>query len=57
MSPFAIAREPGIGWFRVFGYGLHWKDARRHFVFFSERNGLQRRSFRVGVWSFKVLVP
>lgn len=41
-------------WFRVLGYGLHWKDARLHEPLFSERNGYDRR-LRVGPWRFKIL--
>ncbi len=43
------------GWFRVFGWGLAWKDTRKHSLLFSERelgHGLQ-----VWHWRFKVLKP
>jgi hypothetical protein len=56
LGPIEGTAEPGIGWFRVFGYGLHWKDTRRHHVFFSERNGYMR-VLRLGPWSLKWLVP
>jgi len=36
---FSAHAEPGIGWFRVFGVGLAWKDTKRHRLYFSERNG------------------
>lgn len=29
-----------IGFFRIFGYGLHWKDSRRHRLLWSERQGV-----------------
>lgn len=30
-------RELGLWWFRVLGYGVRWKDTRRHRLLFSER--------------------
>jgi hypothetical protein len=41
--------KPGLGWFRIFGAGLSWKDAKRHGLMFSERNGFSRR-LRIGSW-------
>jgi hypothetical protein len=46
----------GIAWFRVFGWGLHWKDLRRHQLNFSERNGLVKK-LRIGDWLFGGLRP
>lgn len=46
--------ESRCGWFRVFGFGLHWKDNRFHPPLFSERNGLAKR-LHVGPWSIGVL--
>ena len=34
---FYFYQENGFGWFRLFGYGLHWKDTKRHDLLFSER--------------------
>lgn len=45
-----LPAEPGIGWFRLFGRGLAWKDTRRHRLLFSERNGYVRH-LMVGPWS------
>jgi hypothetical protein len=42
-------REPGQGWFRLFGYGIAWKDRRRHELLFSERYGFRNR-LHVGPW-------
>lgn len=43
------AVERHIGYFRVFGYGLHWKDARAKSLLWSEREGMYVQ-FRVGPW-------
>ena len=43
-----------IGWFRVFGFGLRWKDLRNHDLVFSERNGYTKH-FEVGNFSFSTL--
>jgi len=32
----------GIGWLRLFGYGLLVKDRKRHPPLFSERNGYRK---------------
>lgn len=45
---FYLYREPGFGWFRVFGCGLAWKDSRRHPLLFSERHGFS--AWRIGRW-------
>jgi hypothetical protein len=47
-------RGHGLWWFRIFGYGLHWKDTRIHPLIFSERNGLTK-TLQIGHWSFKWL--
>lgn len=44
----------GIGWFRILGRGLHWKDTRRHPLLFSERHGFRKRR-QFGPWSFSFL--
>jgi hypothetical protein len=46
----------GFNWFRVFGWGLHWKDLRCNPLLFLERNGYLRR-LQVGPWSIRVLKP
>jgi hypothetical protein len=43
------SHRPGFGWFRVFGFGVTWKDATRHELLFSERYGYTRR-LHVGRW-------
>lgn len=45
-----------FGWFRIFGYGLHWKNTRRHPLLFSERNGYRKHRM-IGPWSISALSP
>jgi hypothetical protein len=44
----------GMGWFRLFGVGVSWKDTRVHPLVFSERLG-SRKGLRVGPWIFHFL--
>lgn len=53
---FFFLGEPGNFFFRLFGYGLAFKDTRRHRLYFSERNGLGRQ-LRVGPWLVEALTP
>jgi hypothetical protein len=48
--------EPGYFWFRILGYGLHFKDTRRHALLFSERNNIGR-SLSVFGWRISGLKP
>jgi hypothetical protein len=52
-------REPGMWWFRIQGYGLHYKDTRRHRPLFTERNrlGTHRADVHVGPYLVGVLHP
>lgn len=54
ISCWAFYSEPGLGWFRIFSVGLHWKDTSRHRMYFSERNGY-RKSLKIGSWRFTFL--
>jgi hypothetical protein len=47
-----LARD--MGWVRLLGRGVAWKDTTRHALLFSERYG-HTRTLRVGRWSFKWL--
>ncbi len=38
-----------LGWFRLFGRGLKWKDTSIHKLIFSERNGYSK-GFQIGKW-------
>jgi hypothetical protein len=39
----------GIGWFRVFGIGLHWKNITKHPLLFGERYGY-RKGIMINNW-------
>lgn len=55
-GPIAAHVEPGIGWARVLGFGISWKDTRRSGLTFSERIGARRR-LQIGPWRIGVLWP
>jgi len=46
--------EPGLGFFKLFGVGLRWKDTSRHRMFFSERNGITK-ALKIGSWRISFL--
>ena len=48
-------KEGGRWWFRIFGYGIVFKDTKRHKLLFSERYGYS--GFKIGKWFFKILTP
>jgi hypothetical protein len=54
VSPFAFYLIDGLGWFRVFGFGLHWKDISKHRMSFSERNGY-KKALKIGSWRISLL--
>jgi len=43
-----------LGWFRVFGIGVSWKDVNQHGLMFSERYG-HRKHIRIGSYVFRFL--
>lgn len=45
-----------LGWFRIFGFGLHWKDITIHPLMFSERIG-KTKSIQFGKWMVRILKP
>lgn len=47
-------RDKGIWMFRVFGYGLHWKDMRLHRKLWSERHHVYWQ-LEIGPWLFTPL--
>lgn len=51
---FGFAGDHTLGFVRLFGVGIRWKDRTKHHVFWSERNG-KPLSFRVGRYSFTLL--
>lgn len=46
----------GDGWFRIFGYGLSFKDARRSDLLFSDRNRVGL-CFAIGPVLIRALKP
>lgn len=55
--PFYLYYRNGIGWFRFFnGYGLKWKDPKRHALLFGERNGYSK-AFTIGKWRIGIVKP
>jgi hypothetical protein len=46
----------GLRWFRIFGFGVSWKDTRIHPLAFSERYGYQK-GLRLGHWQIHLLMP
>ena len=47
---FHLWSRDGLGFCRLFGVGIGWKDTRRWNLSFSERNGYKRH-FMIGRWS------
>jgi hypothetical protein len=54
-GPLVTCGSRSCGWFRLFGYGLWWKDRSRHRLYFSERNWHRPFDFAIGTWHFKFL--
>lgn len=54
VSIFAIALSTGLGWFRILGKGIHWKDTTKHRLYFSERNGY-RKALTIGKYRLTLL--
>jgi hypothetical protein len=54
--PLCGFRERGRWWFRVFGWGIQWKDTDIHMMLFSERYNYIRH-LHIGNWSFRLLKP
>jgi len=50
----AIALSNGIGWMRILGKGIHWKDTSKYSLYFSERNGY-RKALNIGKWRLSLL--
>ena len=53
---FYLSSCSGYGWFRLFGYGLHWTDTTRHSLLFSQRIG-RSKSLQLGKWNIRILKP
>lgn len=48
------SRDRGVWVFRIFGFGLHWKDTRLHRKLWTDRNRTYRQ-LEVGPWLFTPL--
>lgn len=53
-SIFLIYLDKRIGWFRLFGIGLSWKNIADHPLIFSGRMGYPKY-FKIGNWAIKYL--
>jgi hypothetical protein len=53
---FCSHKSDGYLWFRLLGYGLHFKNINKHPLLFSERYGYKKR-LQLGGWSIRVLFP
>lgn len=51
---FSINKDHSLFWFRIFGYGLSFKNTEKHPLLFSERNG-HTKTIRIRNWSIKFL--
>ncbi len=56
LGPLTGGYEPGLGWVRLFDYGVAYKDSRMHRAYFSERNGYGG-SVKVGPYYITPLRP
>jgi len=50
----AMTLSNGIGWMRILGKGIHWKDTTKHRLYFSERSGF-KKALNVGKWRLSLL--
>lgn len=48
--------EPGMWYFRILGYGIHFKNIELHPLLFSQRND-NRNALVIGRWRFEWLRP
>jgi hypothetical protein len=49
MKAFVGFKGDGFCWFRIFGYGLHFKDITKHKLLFTERYG-HTKYLKIGNW-------
>mgnify|MGYP005818099897 FL=1 len=54
VSIWAMALSDGLGWMRILGKGVHWKDVTKHRLRFSERNGYSK-SITLRKWRISLL--
>lgn len=53
-SVLCITYGEGMGWFRLFGVGLSWKDFSKYGYTFSQRLG-KTKYFKLGKWIISYL--
>lgn len=53
---FSFHKSNGYLWFRIFGYGLHFKNYKKTGLLFSERYGYVK-TLKIFNWSIKILKP
>ena len=51
-----VLHVPGNGLVAVRGYGIGWKDTKRHRLYYSERGGAVP-TVRIGAWSLSLIRP
>lgn len=51
---FTLSLGNKIGWFRLFGRGISWKNIKKHDLLFSEKHGYVRRIV-IGHWQFRLV--
>jgi len=51
---FTFNYKGGLGWFRIFGYGLKIKDTTKYDLLYSERNGYSK-AITIGRWRISCL--
>jgi len=49
---FCSMGDRDLGWIKIFGFGIGWKNLGKHKLLFSERMGFQQR-YQIGNYSFK----
>jgi hypothetical protein len=54
MKIFSGFKSKSIFWFRIFGYGLCFKNTRIYPLLFSERNGYVK-VLKIGKWNVRFL--
>ncbi len=51
---FILSFNNTIGWFRLFGAGIHWKNIEKRSLLSSERNGYTK-TLTIGKWRIRFL--
>lgn len=54
--PWSSYSIKGMWWFRIYGYGICWRNTQKHGLLFSERNGF-KKVLNIRNWVFEWLKP